>query len=190
MVSIFYFYLLYFLFSKFHSTHSVLINFFYLLTVVGNFPRLMKFGHYHAPKSWSLLHLLTWFFLLCQELSDEQLWPWVCVISITTARRQNSFVFKNGIFQQFSRSAVFLPSLYKKISMVKTVHHSIHDKIKKNKVNRYSRLQDLGAWKWPNFNRRGKSPTTVKGLERNSSLTKEVRKIYYWHALKQYVESL
>ena len=28
------------------------------LTVVGNFPRLMKFGYFHAPKSWSLLHLL------------------------------------------------------------------------------------------------------------------------------------
>ena len=39
-------------------------------------------------------------------------------------------VFKNGIIQQFSRSAVFPPSLYKKISMVKVVHHSILDKIK------------------------------------------------------------
>ena len=39
-------------------------------------------------------------------------------------------VFKNGIFQQFSRSAVFPPSLYKKNSMVKVIHHSILDKIK------------------------------------------------------------
>ena len=70
-------------------------------------------------------------------------------------------VFKNGIFQQFSRSAVFPPSLYKKISIVKVVYHSILDKIKKNQVNRCSRFQDLGAWKWPNFIRRGKLPIIV-----------------------------
>ena len=29
------------------------------LPVVGNSPHLMKFGQFHAPKSWSLLHLLT-----------------------------------------------------------------------------------------------------------------------------------
>ena len=39
-------------------------------------------------------------------------------------------VFKNGIFQQFSRSAVFSTSLYKKLYMVKVVHHSILNKIK------------------------------------------------------------
>ena len=74
-----------------------------LLTVVGNFPRLM---------------IIKLIFLI---------------------------LFKNGIFPQFYKSAVFLPSLYKKISMVKVVHHSILDKIKRNQVNICSRLQDLGA---------------------------------------------
>ena len=31
----------------------------------------MKFGHFHAPKSWSLLHLLTWFLFI---LSRIQWW--------------------------------------------------------------------------------------------------------------------
>ena len=96
------------------------------------------------------------FFFFCQELT----------------RRQNSSVFKNSIFQQFSRSAAFPPSFYKKIYVVKVVHHSILDKINKNQVNRCSRLQDLGAWKWPNFIKRGKLSTTVKTdnniLNRNS----------------------
>ena len=95
-----------------------------LLTVVGNFSRLMKFGHFHAPKSWNLLHLLTWFFLFCQELSDEQLWTWVlCFFNYSYKETEFFPVFKNGIFQQFSRSAVFPPSLHDKISMVKVVHH-------------------------------------------------------------------
>ena len=75
-------------------------------------------------------------------------------------------VFNNGISQQFSRSAVFPPSLYEEICMVKVFHHSILDKIKKNQVNRCSRLQDLGAWKSPNFIRPGKLPTTVKVAKR------------------------
>ena len=89
------------------------------LTVVGHFPRLMTFCHFHAPKSWSLLHLLTWFFLFCKKLSDEQLWPWVlCFFNYSGKETEFFPVLKNGIFQQFSRSAVFPPSLYKKISMV------------------------------------------------------------------------
>ena len=58
------------------TKHGFLFKLKYWLTVVDNSPCLIKFGNFYAPKSWSLLHLLTSFFLFCQELSDEQLWPW------------------------------------------------------------------------------------------------------------------
>ena len=38
------------------------------LTVVGNFPRLMKFSHFYAPKSWSQVHLLTWFSFILSRI--------------------------------------------------------------------------------------------------------------------------
>ena len=52
--------------------------------------------------------------------------------------------------QQWHFSTIFQvgcisPKFVKEISMVKVVHQSILDKIKKNQVNRCSRLQDLGA---------------------------------------------
>ena len=44
------------------------------LTVVGSFSRLMKFGHFHAPKSWSLLNLLTWFFFVKNWVMNNVHW--------------------------------------------------------------------------------------------------------------------
>ena len=118
------------------------------LTVGGNFPRLMKFGHFHAPKSWSLLHLLTWFFFIFLRIE----W-W-------TTLTMDIFFYKNlGKIQPIWKivEKCYFWTLGRILSpcrcnwkntkpMVKVVHHSILDKIKKNQVNRCSRLQDLGAW--------------------------------------------
>ena len=134
-------------------------------TAVGNFPRLMKFGHFHTPKSWSLLHLWTWFFF--QELSDEQLWPWKFFYTNLGEIQPIWKIVEKCHFWTLGRILSPCRCNWKNTKpMVKVVHHTIPDKIKKNQVNMCSRLQDLGAWKWPNFIRRGKLPTTVKDFER------------------------
>ena len=123
----------------------------------------MKFCHIHAPKSWSLLHLLTWFFFI---LSRIKWW---------TTLTMDIFPYKLGEIQSiwkivekchfWTLGRILSPCRcnWKNTKlMVKVVHHSILDRIEKNQVNRCSRLQNLGAWKWANFMRRGKLPTTVK----------------------------
>ena len=114
------------------------------LTVVGNFPRLMKFGHFHAPKSWSLLHLLTWFFSFCQELSDEQLWPWKFSYTNLGEIQPIWKVVEKCHFWTLGRILSPCRCNWKNTKpMVKVVHPSLLDKIKKNRVNRCSRLQDI-----------------------------------------------
>ena len=60
------------------------------LTVVSNFPRLMKFNNFNAPKSWSLLHLSTFFFYLFKNWVMHNFDHGFRVFSITASRRQNS----------------------------------------------------------------------------------------------------
>ena len=113
-----------------------------------------------TPHRWTCL---VNFFFKWSWTPDTTSRPWVlCFFNYSVKKTEFFPVLKNGIFQPFSRSAVFPTSLYKKMSMVKVVHHSIFDKIKKNQVNGCSRLQNLGAWKWSNFIRRGKLQTNVK----------------------------
>ena len=58
-----------------------------------------------------------------------------CVFSITAARRQNSSqCLKMAFFNNFPDRLYFPQVCIKKISMVKVFHHSILEKIKKNKL--------------------------------------------------------
>ena len=128
------------------------------LTVVGNFPRLMKFGHFHAPKSWSPLHLLSWFFFFLSRIEWWTNWTMEEIQPIWKIAEKCHFWTLGRILSPCRCN-------WKNTNpMVKVVHHSILDN-NKNQVNRCSRLQDLVAWKWPNFIiKRGKLPTTVKGI--------------------------
>ena len=148
------------------NANIIQYNILKCLTVVGNFPHLMKFGHFNAPRSWSLLHLLTWFFFYFVK-------TWVmnnidhgfCVFSITAARRQNSSGGSKMAFLNNFPDRLYFPQVcIKKCPWSKLFIAQFLTKLKKNQVNRCSRLEDLRSWKWPNFLRRGKLPTTVKSL--------------------------